>query len=53
MLSIHFLFPHWIEVTGRDAIQRKFHFKDFKEAWSWMSKVAEIADQEFFFFQFL
>jgi len=37
--------PHWKEVQGRDAIERKFEFKDFKEAWAWMTRVAEVADQ--------
>jgi len=40
------LIPHWKEVVGRDAIERKFRFKDFKQAWIWMSKVAEIADEK-------
>lgn len=35
----------WTEVKGRDAIYRKFEFKDFKEAWAFMSKVAEVADK--------
>jgi len=37
--------PLWKEVNGRDAIFRKFEFTDFKGAWAWMSKVAEVADQ--------
>jgi hypothetical protein len=37
----------WSEVHGRDAIQRKFLFQDFKQAWSWMNKVADIADKVF------
>jgi 4a-hydroxytetrahydrobiopterin dehydratase len=37
--------PKWQEVKGRDAIFRKFEFKDFKEAWSFMTKVAEEADK--------
>lgn len=39
------LIPQWTEVNGRDAIQRKFNFKDFKEAWAWMNKIADIADK--------
>jgi len=35
----------WSEVTGRDAIQRKFMFKNFTEAFGWMGLVAKIADQ--------
>ena len=37
--------PEWSEVHGRDAIQRKFQFQDFKQAWSWMCKIADIADK--------
>jgi len=37
--------PQWTEVVGRDAVQRKFQFQDFKEAWAWMTKIAEIADK--------
>jgi 4a-hydroxytetrahydrobiopterin dehydratase len=35
----------WEEVDGRDAIHRTYEFKDFKEAWAFMSKVAEAADE--------
>lgn len=35
----------WKEVEGRDAIQKKYVFKDFKQAWAFMSKVAEVADK--------
>ena len=35
----------WSEVDGRDAIQRKFEFKDFKEAFSFMTRVALAAEQ--------
>jgi 4a-hydroxytetrahydrobiopterin dehydratase len=34
----------WSEVKGRDAIARKFEFKDFREAFSFMTDVADIAD---------
>ncbi|KAL6065728.1 putative pterin-4-alpha-carbinolamine dehydratase [Balamuthia mandrillaris] len=38
--------PEWTEVTeGRDAIKRTFLFKDFKEAWAFMGKVAEKAEE--------
>lgn len=33
------------ESTGRDAIQKSYHFKDFKQAWAWMSKVAVLAEE--------
>eukprot|EP00008_Paramoeba_atlantica_P015715 CAMPEP_0201479288 /NCGR_PEP_ID=MMETSP0151_2-20130828/3994_1 /ASSEMBLY_ACC=CAM_ASM_000257 /TAXON_ID=200890 /ORGANISM="Paramoeba atlantica, Strain 621/1 / CCAP 1560/9" /LENGTH=99 /DNA_ID=CAMNT_0047860697 /DNA_START=23 /DNA_END=322 /DNA_ORIENTATION=- len=38
--------PQWKEVEGRDAIFRKFEFKDFDQAWIWMSKVAKVAAEE-------
>ncbi len=41
--------PEWTEVNGRDAIQRKFQFADFKQAWAWMSKVADVADKVRYF----
>jgi len=37
--------PDWIETPGRDAISRTFVFQDFKQAWWWMTRVAELADQ--------
>jgi len=37
--------PEWKEVEGRDAIQRKYIFKDFKQAWAFMSKVATKAEE--------
>lgn len=37
--------PQWTEAKDRDAIQRNFVFKDFKEAWAFMSKVAEKAEE--------
>ncbi|PRP73688.1 pterin-4-alpha-carbinolamine dehydratase [Planoprotostelium fungivorum] len=39
--------PQWKEAEGRDAIKRTFQFKDFKEAWAWMNKVADVADKVF------
>lgn len=30
----------WTMVEGRDAITKKFTFKDFNQAWGWMSRVA-------------
>ena len=35
----------WQVVDGRDAIAKRFVFKDFKEAFAWMTRVAAIADQ--------
>lgn len=37
--------PKWKEAEGRDAIQRNFVFKDFKQAWEFMSKVAVKAEE--------
>jgi 4a-hydroxytetrahydrobiopterin dehydratase len=35
----------WREVEGRDAITRKFVFKDFNQAFGFMSRVALIAEK--------
>jgi 4a-hydroxytetrahydrobiopterin dehydratase len=37
--------PHWHDVKGRDAISRKFEFKDFNEAFGFMSRVALLAEK--------
>ena len=34
----------WSEVPGRDAITRKFKFKDFREAFAFMTRVADVAN---------
>jgi len=34
----------WSEVEGRDAITKTFVFGDFKQAFEWMTRVAEIAE---------
>ena len=36
---------HWSEASGRDAITRKFIFKNFKEAFAFMTAVADIAEE--------
>ena len=36
---------NWREVEGRDAITRKFVFKDFNEAFGFMTRVALIAEK--------
>ena len=36
--------PGWSEAAGRDAIARSFTFRDFREAFAFMSRVAEVAD---------
>ena len=35
----------WSEVSGRDAIAKKFVFKDFNEAFGFMSRAALIAEK--------
>ena len=35
----------WVEVTGRDAISKKFSFKDFNEAFGFMARAALIAEK--------
>ena len=36
----------WTMVAGRDAIQRSFKFKNFSEAWGFMSRVALLAESQ-------
>ena len=36
----------WQVMANRDAIRKKFIFKNFIEAFGWMSKVAIIAEKE-------
>ena len=36
--------PGWREVAGRDAIVRKFQFKDFNEAFGFMARAALVAE---------
>ena len=35
----------WSEVSGRDAIARKFEFRNFNEAFGFMSRVALMAEK--------
>jgi len=37
--------PQWSMLENRDALFRKFQFKDFKDAWNWMSLVAIVAEE--------
>ncbi len=37
--------PAWQVVQGRDAIRRELRFRDFSEAWGFMSRVALLAEQ--------
>jgi 4a-hydroxytetrahydrobiopterin dehydratase len=35
----------WAEVDGRDAIGKTFKFKDFNQAWGFMSRIALAAEK--------
>jgi 4a-hydroxytetrahydrobiopterin dehydratase len=35
----------WSEVEGRDAITRTYRFKNFRQAWGFMSEAALIAEK--------
>jgi 4a-hydroxytetrahydrobiopterin dehydratase len=37
--------PTWAMVDGRDAISRSFKFKDFNEAFGFMTRVALVAER--------
>ena len=37
--------PQWREVEGRDAIARKFQFKDFNAAFAFMTRAALLAEK--------
>ena len=37
--------PKWSDVPGRDAITRKFEFKDFNAAFAFMTRVAMLAEK--------
>ena len=37
--------PGWRMVPGRDAIAKTYQFRDFQEAFGWMTRVAEIAER--------
>jgi 4a-hydroxytetrahydrobiopterin dehydratase len=37
--------PGWAEVVGREAIAKTFVFKDFNEAFGFMSRVALLAEK--------
>jgi len=36
---------HWSEVKGRNAIARSLKFKNFNEAWGFMSRIAPQAER--------
>lgn len=37
--------PGWQLMEGRDAIRRRFTFRDFTEAWGFMTRVALLAEK--------
>ena len=37
--------PGWVYVPGRDAIHKSFKFKDFSEAFGFMTRVAFVAEK--------
>ena len=37
--------PHWRDASGRDAITRKFEFRDFNQAFGFMTRVALLAEK--------
>jgi len=37
--------PNWTDVSGRDAIARKFEFRDFNAAFAFMTRVAMLAEK--------
>ncbi|MCF3945657.1 4a-hydroxytetrahydrobiopterin dehydratase [Acidiphilium sp. AL] len=39
------LLPNWILAKGRDAIERSFKFRDFSEAFGFMTRVALLAEK--------
>ena len=36
--------PEWAPVAGRDAIRKRFQFADFKQAFSFMTRIALMAE---------
>ena len=38
-------FPEWREAEGRDAITRMFQFRDFNQAFAFMTQVALLAEK--------
>jgi 4a-hydroxytetrahydrobiopterin dehydratase len=44
--SLSDLAPLWAPQETRDAMTRSFKFRDFSEAWAFMSRVALLAEQQ-------
>jgi 4a-hydroxytetrahydrobiopterin dehydratase len=40
------ILPQWEMVSGQDAIRREFRFRDFNEAWGFVSRVALLAERQ-------
>ncbi|TPG48396.1 4a-hydroxytetrahydrobiopterin dehydratase [Roseomonas nepalensis] len=40
------LLPHWSLAAGRDALCRRFQFRDFTEAFGFMARVALLAEKQ-------
>lgn len=38
--------PEWAMAEGRDALVRRFRFRDFSEAWGFMARVALLAEAQ-------
>jgi 4a-hydroxytetrahydrobiopterin dehydratase len=38
--------PLWHPVPGRDALLRRFRFRDFSQAWGFMARVALLAERQ-------
>jgi 4a-hydroxytetrahydrobiopterin dehydratase len=38
--------PEWRLAEGRDAIVRSFRFRDFSEAWGFMTRIALLAEAQ-------
>ena len=43
LLAAH---PRWLLARGGDAIERKFKFADFSEAWGFLNRVALLAEAQ-------
>lgn len=39
------ILPHWVVLRERDAIRRDFRFRDFNQAFAFMTRVAMLAEQ--------
>jgi len=40
------LLPRWAKAASQDALTRTFRFRDFSEAWGFMSRVALLAQAQ-------